>query len=73
MTEIAIGDICIARMAGLVWSRAKVRKAHQCCQCKCDIGKGSWAFLPITNGYDRYKRVCVECMTALAAEKRYAE
>ena len=60
----------IARYAGFVWALCKTRKSHKCYLCRGDMMKGTMVYRPITNGYDRPKRMCIHCMEASADELR---
>ena len=55
-----------------MWVRTKsgTRKAHRCIVCQEPIPKGSLAYLPITNGYNRMVRVCVKCVEGSQEEEQ---
>jgi hypothetical protein len=67
MRRIAEG---IALINGVLFTRAKVRKAWRCEICANTIAKGSAAFraLKERGGIFRYARVCVECTESINAE-----
>lgn len=60
---------------GELWvGSAKGRKDHRCQQCRNMIKKGELMWRPITNSYNRWKRLCNECGTKeQAAQKRREE
>lgn len=45
-----------------VWSRAKLRKAKQCRVCGRRMLVGDRAYRPITNGQNRWHRMCLSCV-----------
>jgi len=53
-----------------LWTRRKLRKDnHGCVDCKQPIAKGTFAWGPLTNGYNRMQRLCHLCFTHLPLEK----
>jgi hypothetical protein len=48
-----------------LWVAGAVRKRGKECQdCKKMIPAGAMAYRPLTNGYNRMERLCVECVDA---------
>jgi len=45
-----------------IWTRAKLRKARQCCICSQAVKAGAEAFRPLTNQENRYHRAHEECL-----------
>lgn len=45
-----------------LWSRCKVRKQHSCQECEQSFPVGSEMYRPITNGYNRMRRLCENCV-----------
>ncbi len=45
-----------------MWTTVVTRKNTKCETCGVDIPKRSTAWSPLTNGYNRTHRLCVECV-----------
>lgn len=58
----------LARWRGYLWSTTKARKATTCWITGREIAAGSECFRPITNTYDRFRRVSVDAMRSEAAK-----
>ncbi len=48
-----------------IWDLVKLRKNKICEQTKIELPKGSKAFRPITNGYNRMDRISKVAMTTI--------
>lgn len=48
-----------------LWTSRKLRKPSTCVVCEGSMRKGLTAFGPITNGYNRMHRICVNCIIRL--------
>lgn len=45
-----------------LFTRVKLRKNTSCAACGDPLNKGTEAFSPLTNGYNRMHRVCFHCL-----------
>lgn len=56
-----ISDECFLLESGVygtqMWQKCRVRKSHKCSRLDKEIEKGSLAFRPFTNGYNRMCRI----------------
>lgn len=49
------------RVRGCIWTKVKLRKEKPCWVCETPLEPGTYAFSPITNGYHRMRRICIDC------------
>ena len=46
-----------------IWVKVKTRKEHRCAICGPIHAVGTTMFRPITNGTNRWERICLSCMS----------
>ncbi len=61
--------ILFSRYGEQMWTLVKVRKEHKCAYSNIPISKGSFAWKPVTHGYNRMERICVNAIKKLEIGK----
>jgi hypothetical protein len=52
-----------------LWTVGKMRGHMRICEvCRRDLRSGVDAFRPMTNGYNRSRRICVSCIDAVTPQ-----
>lgn len=51
-----------------IWTQIKTRKVHRCAICRQQHQAGAEMFRPITNGTNRWERICPGCMHRLTGD-----